>query len=171
MPTLEHEERETRRIILLRGEKPEVWLCREGAHRTLPDIPVPGRERIAEHLISGVEEILGIAAISLFLLEVPSTQSNIQYEVMESCSSDGNSAHANNWASVEAFEELAFRDSRDAEAVRLAVNQTKESGANDAFGKPGWFDELVDWVRQTIEPHGLHLNGRFRQLNASRTFS
>lgn len=171
MPTLEHEERETRRIILLRGEKPEVWLCREGAHRTLPDIPVPGRERIAEHLISGVEEILGIAAISLFLLEVPSSQSKIQYEVMESCSSDGNSAHANNWASVEAFEELAFRDSRDAEAVRLAVNQTKESGANDAFGKPGWFDELVDWVRQTIEPHGLHLNGRFRQLNASRTFS
>src|SRR5208337_1887108 len=39
------------------------------------------------------------------------------------------------------------------------------------FGRLGWFPDLKRWVQEEIATHGLHLNGRFRQLNASPSFS
>jgi len=39
------------------------------------------------------------------------------------------------------------------------------------FSRLGWFCDLRNWMNSVIEPMGFHLTGRFRQLNASPTFS
>ena len=39
------------------------------------------------------------------------------------------------------------------------------------FHALGWFSELRNWIESVVEPIGLHVNGRFRQLNASPSFS
>ena len=39
------------------------------------------------------------------------------------------------------------------------------------FAKPGFLFEIMDWAQKEIAPLGLTLTGRFRQLNASPTFS
>jgi len=59
-----------------------------------------------------------------------------------------------------------------------AINQVTavcngEMGAASAgpFSRLGWFGELHNWIESVVEPIGFHVNGRFRQLNASPSFS
>jgi len=39
------------------------------------------------------------------------------------------------------------------------------------FARPGWLRELFQWVEEQTSPLGLRPTGKFRQLNASPTFS
>jgi hypothetical protein len=55
-----------------------------------------------------------------------------------------------------------------------AIAQTMayaEDTSRGPFGRLGWFPDLQRWVQDQIGTQGLHLNGRFRQLNACPTFS
>jgi len=40
-----------------------------------------------------------------------------------------------------------------------------------AFARLGWFKDLCGWVQQEVTARGFQLNGNFRQLNASPSFS
>ena len=83
-----HEERETRRIILLRGKNPKVLIGFDGAHCTLPQVETPRWQRVAENLTAALRETCGINAVSLSSLEPPPAQlgsSQICYEIMEQC--------------------------------------------------------------------------------------
>jgi hypothetical protein len=175
-----HEERETRRIILLRllrGENPEVLLGFEGTHRVLPEIEIPRWQRVAENLTAALRETCGINAVSLSSLEPPPAQSGssqICYEIMEQCGPHDEAQCEKEWVSVDALIESAFRDACDVQAVRQAIAQTMayaEDTSRGPFGRLGWFPDLQRWVQEQIRTHGLHLNGRFRQLNACPTFS
>jgi hypothetical protein len=70
--------------------------------------------------------------------------------------------------------ETCFRDPCDFQAVRQAIAQSMayaQDPPRGPFGRLGWSPELKQWVQEEIATHGLHLNGRFRQLNASPSFS
>jgi hypothetical protein len=175
-----HEERETRRIILLRlrrGENPEVLLGFEGTHRVLPEIEIPRWQRVAENLTAALRETCGINAVSLSSLEPPPAQSGssqIRYEIMEPCGPHDETQCDKEWVSVDALIESAFRDACDFQAARQAIAQSMayaEDTSSGPFGRLGWFPDLQQWVQEQIGTHGLHLNGRFRQLNACPTFS
>ena len=172
-----HEERETRRIILLRGKNPEVLTGFDGEHRTLPEVEIPRWQRVAENLTAALRETCGINAVSLSSLEPPPAQSGssqICYEIMEQCGPHDEAQCVKEWVSVDALTESAFRDACDVQAVRQAIAQTMayaEDTSRGPFGRLGWFPDLQRWVQEQIGTHGLHLNGRFRQLNACPTFS
>jgi len=68
----------------------------------------------------------------------------------------------------------SFADGRDLAAITGMLRQIAEFESEEAIGlfaKPGWIEELFAWVRREIEPYGLRLTGKFRQLNASPTFA
>lgn len=175
-----HVERETRRIILLRllrGENPEVLLGIEGTHRVLPEIEIPRWQRVAENLTAALRETCGINAVSLSSLEALPAQSasqQISYEIMEPCTPDDTAPHDKRWVAADCLVESAFRDPGDFQAARQAIAQSMAYAQNTTsgpFGRLGWFPDLQEWVQEQIGTHGLHLNGRFRQLNACPTFS
>ncbi|MGC0778018.1 MAG: hypothetical protein WCD68_12495, partial [Candidatus Acidiferrum sp.] len=175
-----HEERETRRIILLRllrGKNPEVLLGFEGTHRVLPEIEIPRWQRVAEHLTAALSKTCGIDAVSLSSLEAPpavSRSDQICHEIMEPCGPDAETPREKEWAAVDCLIESGFRDPGDFQAVQQAMAQSMahpEDTTRGPFGRLGWFPDLQQWVQEQIGTHGLHLNGRFRQLNACPTFS
>ena len=177
MPMEPHEERETRRIILLRGKNPDVLIGFDGAYRTLPEVEIPRWQRVAETLTAALAETCGVDAISVSSLEAPPAESSGQqicYEVMEPIGPNANAPREKEWVTVDSLVESRFRDPSDFQAVRQAIAQSMayaENRSRGPFGRAGWFPELQQWVQEEIGAHGLHLNGRFRQLNACPTFS
>ena len=172
-----HEERETRRIILLRGKNPKVLIGFDGAHCTLPQVETPRWQRVAENLTAALTETCGIDAVSVSSLETsPADSASRQnrYEIMEPCAPDAEAPRGKEWVAVDCLIESAFRDACDVQAVRQAIAQTMayaEDTSRGPFGRLGWFPDLQRWVQEQIGTQGLHLNGRFRQLNACPTFS
>jgi hypothetical protein len=175
-----YEERETRRIILLRlvsGKKPEVLLGFEGTHRTLPEVEIPRWQRVAQHLTAALSEACGVDATSVSSLEALAKESRserVRYEIMEPYSPQEEAQHNKKWVSVACLVESEFHDPGDFQAVRRAVAQSiayPEDTSRGPFGRLGWFRDLQEWVQEQIATHGLHLNGKFRQLNACPTFS
>ena len=172
-----HEERETRRIILLRGKNPKVLIGFDGAHCTLPQVETPRWQRVAENLTAALTETCGINAVSVSSLETsPADSASRQnrYEIMEPCAPDAEAPRGKEWVAVDCLIESAFRDACDVQAVRQAIAQTMayaEDTSRGPFGRLGWFPDLQHWVQEQIGTQGLYLNGRFRQLNACPTFS
>lgn len=171
-----HEEPETRRIILFRGKIPEVLLSLEGMHRTLPEIQIPRWQRVAESLTAALRGTCGIDGVSLSSLERTAAEpgsTQIRYEIMESFDPDAEPPHGKKWVSVDCLVESGCRDPGDFQAVQRAVAQCTAYAGDTArpFGRLGWFSNLQQWVQQKIGIQGLHLNGRFRQLNACPMFS
>jgi hypothetical protein len=168
---------QTRRIILLRGKNPQVLLGFDGPHRTLPAVQVPGGERVAERLTERLRTTCSIDAVSITCIEVPHSGASSEatvYEIMEPCEPAADAPLGKYWVSVSGLTESAFCDPNDFEALRQAVAQAIEdieSAPRAPFGRLGWFEEVEDWVQEQIAPHRLDLTGRFRQLNASPTFS
>lgn len=177
MHTNPHEESETRRIILLRGKNPEVLLGSDGTQCSLPEVVIPRWQRGAENLAAAFGETCGIDALSLFSLEAPPPGLHAQqfgYEIMEPCGPVDAAPHGKKWVAVDCLAETCFRDPCDFQAVQQAIAQSMAYGQDPPcgpFGRLGWFPDLKQWVQEEIATHGLHLNGRFRQLNAGPSFS
>ena len=175
--TSRDQESETRRILLLRGKQPEVLVGFDGTYRTLPSVTIPRNQRVAENLTARLRSKCGIAAISICSIEVPPIESSFKratYEIMEPCEPCKDAPLGKCWVRVEALSEDGFRDPSDFRALRQAAVQAAaatEGSFPAPFARLGWFAELEEWVQEQIRPHGLHLNGRFRQLNASPAFS
>jgi hypothetical protein len=77
------------------------------------------------------------------------------------------------WRRVRTLAESWFSNPNDFYAIHEAVSQSLPSPGTRTghFAQLGWFTELERWVERRIRVHGLCLTGRFRQLNASPTFS
>jgi hypothetical protein len=175
-----HEERETRRIILLlrlSGKNPVVLLGSDAMRRTLPEVEIPRWQRPAEHLTGALKETCGMDTISITSLEAISAESGserIGYEIMEPCSSQVHAPREKEWVTVDHLDERAFRDPSDLQAVRQAIAQSAtgtENTKRGPFATLGWFPDLQRWVQKEIGTFSLHLNGKFRQLTASPSFS
>jgi hypothetical protein len=171
---------EIRRIILLRqrtGKEPEVLLGLEGAELNLPQVGIARQQRIAEQLTAAFKQTYGIDAVSVSSLEAHPGQSGSDhstYEIMEPHRPQEETRRTERWALVNSLVESEFHDRNDFQALRQAVAQSiacVESASRGPFALLGWFEELEQWVQKEIRPHGLHLSGRFRQLNACPTFS
>ena len=173
----EREERETRRIILLRlprGRDPEVLLGREGARHTLPEVRVACFERLTEQLTAALQETFSIDAVSISSLQAQPAgprPEQIPYEIMEARGTFKGAPNGERWVSVSSLAEDGFLDPNDFQAVREALSESVHAGSRGPFTHLGWFDELEHWVEEQIRPRGLALSGRFRQLNACPTFS
>src|SRR6202034_2019210 len=176
MPTVEHEELENRRIVLVRASsenKLEILLGGGRNSYALPAASTSRRRRIAEQLTSAVKELCGIDAVSVSSVAFTTGPSTVFYDLMEAHSVQ-NQARLFHWLAIDSLVPGDFSEYEDLGRIIRSVPQSEGSSKDHTsgpFARLGWFRELEQWVAEQIEPLGIHLSGRFRQLNACPTFS
>jgi hypothetical protein len=162
------------RVILFASHGEELLVLPGQGRFRLPDVSIPPHQRVAQELTASLCRDWSQVTVSLFRLDASSTDSETRYQVMESTDAYRSDAAALRRVSLPSLRDCQFEQSADAMAVARAIAKCKEYAAGSKhgpFGRLGWFPELTEWVRDQIRSAGLFLNGRFRQLNASPTFS
>ncbi len=166
--------RDSYRLIVTRRNASEILLSQDGSGWTLPRVAIRPRQRLAEQLVSGVNEKWGLETYCLFVPN-PSrvrTGDGTKCAVMESARHNDKAPSGTCWMPVSAAADCS--DAGEAVAIRESLEEL-DSYARGArpgpFARPGWLRELFLWVEEQVSPLGLRVTGRFRQWNASPTFS
>jgi len=168
---------ETYRAIVLRQKGRELLLVRADTRFLLPSVEVPRWQRIAESVTAAMKSEWGQEVICLFIPDVAFSANHdnrINYQVAEYCRSVEKPRKPTQWLPISALSEGSFVDWLDYSTVLRSLSEC-DVNARDlsarAFGSFGWFEQLTKWTGEVIESKGLHLNGKFCQLNASPSFS
>ncbi len=176
MAPAEQNESETYRVIILGRNGTEVLLVPDGDRFALPSVEIPRSQRVAEDLTAAIKTDLGEEVICLCDLDA-STATNgkgIRYQTAEHWCANGTAKIPTRWVPVSALSQDSLIDPFDYSASRQSItacNAEMQDSPAGPFARLGWFKELREWVEAVIEPLGFHLNGNFRQLNASPSFS
>jgi len=176
LASAEQNERETHRVILLSRDGTQVLLVQNGGHQMLPSVEIPRWQRVAENLTVAVENNWGEEVICLFdpASDSPIDGAVTRYQAAEHLCTQSNPKMPTYWAPVSTLSQDSLADGRDYAAIKQVTAVCNgEMGAESAgpFSRLGWFSELRNWIESVVEPIGLHVNGRFQQLNASASFS
>ena len=168
-------DRETCRVIVLGQNREDVLLRVTQAGSSLPSVEVPRWQRLAEHLTAGLRRDFGCEAVCLFSLKNPSSGSEsigTHFEVMESWHDEGR-AGGTVWNPIDSIVERSFQDSSEFRMIEQCLKELDcyEQHLSSPFVKRGWFAELRNWTAAILRSQGLELTGRFRQYNASPSFS
>lgn len=170
-------ERDIFRVILTRNRGAEILLEREGCGWRLPRLGVPSRRRWAELLTAETWEKWRIESCCLFFPSLRDSSDNAlgtNTVVMEAAKEADGAPTKMHWESSPlALREAALR-ADDCRALRGALEEMGRYLAEPqrgAFARTGWIQELFGWVQELVGPLGLRLTSRFRQFNASPTFS
>lgn len=176
MATAEQNECETYRIITLGGGGTQVLLVPEGDRFALLSVAIPRWQRVAEDLTAAVKTDWGEEVICLLNPDAPGATngSGVRYQATEHWCSNGRPKMPTQWVPVSALSPDSLIGASDYSAISQSlakcIARTPESPAGP-FARIGWFKALCDWVEAAIEPASFRLNGNFRQLNASPSFS
>jgi hypothetical protein len=170
LASVEQNELETYRVIVLDRSGTEVLLVPNGQYHILPRVEVPRWQRVAENLTTAIKSEWGQEVVGLF--ELPATNSGTLYFAAESLRLRRDSDVPTRWVPISALgqDSLEPRDYAAIDEVSK-VSKGEIGGAFvGPFARPGWFCDLRNWIDSVIEPMGFHANGEFRQLNASASF-
>jgi hypothetical protein len=176
MATAIQGEHETYRVIVLSPDGKDILVVPDGGRFALPSVEIPLWQRVAENLTESVKAGWGEEIVCLFeLSELAGTHgTGIQYQAARHWGTAGVPKILTKWVPVAALSKDSLTDVTDHSAIQQSIAQRSADGETSP-GRPftclGWFDELREWIEEVIEPLGFQLNGRFRQLNASPTFS
>lgn len=166
---LQNSETDFCRIILFSARGAKLLVIPENGRLRLPALQVSRHQRIAKNLTASLQSEWCHEAVCLFRLDFTSIAPGPQYHVMESCEENPSQTRNSRWVSVSLLDEKQF-PAADYVAVANSVAQCHDCAAGP-FARLGWFSELREWARKEAAREGLTLSGRFRQLNASPTFS
>lgn len=165
------------RLLILAENGSELLVSRERLPFTLPCVEIPRWERVAENLTEAVRKRYGISAICLFAPELSAAADAAEpplYQVLETREAATVRSNEIRWMPLDSISDQHFADEQDLAAINDTLRQIARFQSGEAigpFGRPGWIEEWFSWVQREIEPYGLRLTGKFRQLNASPTFS
>lgn len=170
-------ERMPYRLVITRRSASEVLLLRQPRGWSLPRVEVSARSRSAEQLVAGVKQKFGLEAYCLStggFTASSDDSSSCRCAILETLHPDEESPFSMSWMSSAAATRETTLDRADQAAVLSSLEDLSRYTAQPEtgpFARPGWIEELLAWVAERIEPLGLRPTGRFRQLNASPTFS
>jgi hypothetical protein len=177
MKTLDQAEPVTFRLIIVRRHGSEVLFRSDESGWTLPCVKAFRCERLALQLTAELDRQFGLRAHCLFIPSFPDSNNNARrwsYAVLESFAQNDCAPSGMCWMSRAALACPCAYAVEDADAVMQSLAEL-DLYASDAqagpFGRAGWFRDLFAWTQDQLSPLALRLNGRFRQLNASPTFS
>jgi hypothetical protein len=163
-------------VIVLGRHGEDVLLVPNSERHMLPWMEIPRWQRVAENLTAAVKNDWGEEVVCLFELatEPLSGRGVSSYEALEHLSACGNPKMPTRWVPLSTLCEDSLTDAQDYAVIKQVVTVcNKEIGGASAgpFVRLGWLGELRNWIQSVIEPMGFHVNGEFRQLNASASFS
>jgi hypothetical protein len=168
-------DREACRVIVLGRDRESVLQRLHPTGFLLPSVEVPRWQRQAEHLTTALRRSFGCDALCLFTPKNLSSgigSNGIHYEVMELIEDEGR-ASGTVWEPIRSLTEHSFQDKAEFRMIEACLKELDchEQDPSSPFVKRGWFAELRNWAAKIICPLGLELTGRFRQYNASHSFS
>jgi hypothetical protein len=172
LASAEQNESETYRVIVVSQDGTKVLLIPKGERQVLPAVEIPRWQRIAENLRVALKSDWGREVVCRF--ELPATDGGPRYLVAEHLSTRCNSNLLSRWVPVSALGQDSLIEARDHAAIERASRLCKREivgACAGAFACLAWFCELRTWIDSVIGPMGFHLTGKFRQLNASPSFS
>lgn len=175
VPVIEPEH-ESYRVIVLSPDGKEIFVVPDGNQFALPSVEIPRWKRVAENLTEAAKADWGEEVVCLFELDdLPGTHdAGIHYQAVEHWRTVGVPKIPTRWIPVEGPSKDSLISPDDYLAIqrsRLQCNGGGETSSVGPFAALGWFEEVRTWIEGVLEPLGFHLNGNFRQLNASPTFS
>ncbi len=175
VPVIESEH-ENYRVIVLSPDGKDILVVPDGNQFALPSVEIPRWQRVAENLTEIVKAEWGEEVVCLFELDdLPrSSEAGIHYQAAEHWRTVGVPKIPARWIPVESLSKESLASADEYLAIQRARVQCSEGGNASPigpFGTLGWFKELRTWIDGVLESLGFHLNGNFRQLNASPTFS
>jgi hypothetical protein len=163
------------RILLYRNDATELLLEIPPHGLRLPTVPVPTHTRVAEEVNAAIKSLWNLEAYSLFPLSGGGpSHAPIHYQVAEICWPDTKPPTRMQWLSVVSLSSSTLADPGDLGAIQnslTTLDQYRRGELQGIFGKPGWLRTVSEWVEAQAAAAGLRLTGKFRQLNASPTFS
>ena len=176
MASRQQNEHESYRVIVLGRRGTEILLVPSGERHMLPWVEIPRWQRVAENLTVALKSDWGEEVVCLFepTTELPPDGLFAGYQAAEHLNSCGYSKMPTRWVPLSTLRQDSLIEAPDYLAIKQVVgvcNRQIEGTSAGRFARLGWFSELRNWIESVIEPMGLHLNGRFRQLNASASFS
>jgi hypothetical protein len=133
-----------------------------------PSVEIPRDQRVAENVCAQVRSIWGEEVICL------SPDSDSNYQIAEHWRKVGKASMQTQWKLVEALSRESFADYVDYEQLQKTIEKVQPAKADQTrgpFATLGWFREVRAWVEVAARSMGFQLNGDFRQLNASESFS
>jgi hypothetical protein len=164
----------TFRLVIVRRDGSEILFTSGESGWTLPCVQVSLRERLAQQLTAQWNGRSGLRAYCLFIPSCVEPDENTRlanYAVMESFNQNDDAPRGMRWMSRTAFVCEPARDRDAIEKSLCELDSYVSQPKGGIFGRPGWLGEVLDWTQEQLDPLGLDVNGRFRQLNASPTFS
>jgi Phosphotransferase enzyme family len=176
LASAEQNERETYRVIVLSPDGTKVLLVLNGERQMLPSVKIPRWQRVAENLTAAVGSNWGEEVVCLFDPDIdsPTDGAVTRYQVAEHLCTRSNPKMPTYWVPVSMLSQDSLADRRDYAAIKqvgMICNGGMGAASAGPFSRLGWFNELRNWVDSVVESMGLHVNGRFQQLNASASFS
>jgi len=164
------------RLLVLRNDAAELLVAGVAPPFMLIDVEVPKWERVAQTISKAMKEQYEIESICLFPLtlspEAPISQT--QYHVLDARGAPPGAPRGTRWAAINALPLNSFANEADFAALcdtTRKIREFRSDAAAEPFGKPGWIDELLLWAQHELDPYGVRLTGKFRQLNAGPTFA
>jgi hypothetical protein len=173
----EHDEGEIYRVIVLGQSGTELLVAPDGERYRLPEVFSPRWERVAENLTTAVKDEWGEKVICLFTPDCAASDrpgNGAHYQVAEHWATNGTTKSSTCWLPISDLSSDFFADQSDYSVLKSSVSEVRSAMCQRSarpFASLGWFNELLEWIERVIEPLGLHLNGNFRQFNASPSFS
>jgi len=170
----DHDATRTYRLIITRRNATEILLLPNGRDWTLPRVEVRKQQRVAEQLTAETEKVWGLETCCLFVSgsRTPGQNGEAVSAVMESVTQNGRAPAGTYWMPRAVATGRGVAE--DARAIWESLAELDSYASREKLGpfaKPGWLRELFAWVQGQVGPFGLQVTGRFRQLNASPTFS
>src|SRR5258708_820290 len=169
-----HDDTVTCRLIITRLDATEILLLPNGVEWAVARGENPTEQRGAEQLTAEIQKGWGLETCCLF---VPSSgtcgrNGEAMCAVMESVTRNGKAPAGTYWIPRTVATGRGVAEEAGAIRESLAELDSYANGERPGpFAKPGWLRELFDWAQERVSPSGLRVTGRFRQLNASPTFS
>jgi hypothetical protein len=173
--SLPQPDREIYRGVVLGASGRELLVVASDRGLLLPWVDIPRDQRVAESLTRAMKTDWGCETICLFTPHVASSAgrtSEVRYQAMECCRKTHDPR--TKWVLLSSLLRNDLANVADYAAVlQSAVECLAHVGgeAPGPFARIGWLTQLQEWVEEVVTPLGLHLSGRFCQLNASPCFS
>jgi hypothetical protein len=166
-------ERDRWRVIITRPGASEIIVVPHGAACDLPEVRVPGNQRLGWNLNAALQRDWKIDVISI----VPARRrcragDSVRYHLAEPIPADAPLPSGIRWAAVASLTPESFLIAEDFNAVRGFVEEQSASpGHHGPFAHLGWFREVASWLEKAITPFHFAWSGRFEQFHASPFFS
>jgi hypothetical protein len=159
--------------VILRDADREVLLEHRGDSLSVPAFELPKRQRTSPHLVPAVRQRFGVNAACRFKFTLTPGEPTERCVVLDAHEIESPQFN-HSWVSTETVPWNRIQPEIVRETLRSALSKTIAYNAGSVRGRfvqPGWFAEVLSWVRSSAASHGVCLSGPWLQYSMGPDFS